>query len=250
MIKLIASDVDGTLTESGSELLSDEVVRHINSAISSGVTFAVVTGRDHLSLKRLFSRVSEDMYFVSCNGALCIKNGKTLYSRPIAREDVLWALSYAKSSGYGAVFCSERKVFLYGDDGFCGRVSALYGHGAQRIRCNVGITDNVYKISFYRGSHTGEYIESVPFGLGMFYDRNGCTEFVNRFATKGGAVFDLQSRIGITAAETAAFGDSLSDADMLARAAYRYSTTQALAEAANAVKLDEPEGFFELIRDI
>ncbi len=250
MIKLITSDVDGTLTESGSEILGEGVVRHINSVMSSGIAFAVVTGRDQLSLKRLFSRVSDGAYFVSCNGALCVKDGRTLYSRPIAREDVLWALSYAKSSGYGAVFCSEQKVFLYGDDEFCNRIAVSYGHGVQRIMCNVGITDNVYKISFYRGSLTGTYIASVPFGLKMFYDRNGWTEFVNRFVGKGGAVFDLQSRLGVISAETAAFGDSLSDAEMLARAAYRYSATVELAESANAVKVSRPEEFFELIRGI
>lgn len=250
MIKLIASDVDGTLTESGSEILSDEVVGSINSALSRGITFAVVTGRDDLSLKRLFARIRDGVYYISCNGALCVKDGRVLYSRPIAREDVLWALSYAKSSGYGVVFCSDQQVFVYGDDGFYDVISKTYSGGAQRVMCNVGITGNVYKISFYRGALTGTDMGTVPFGLRMSYDRNGWTELVNRFVNKGGAVFDLQSRLGIAAAETVAFGDALSDADMLARAAHRYSTTSALAEAANAIKVEGPKEFFELIREI
>lgn len=95
MIKLIASDADGTLTEHASNALSDGVVKGINSAIASGISFAVVSGRDYLSLKKLFFGVADGVYYVSCNGALCVKDGKALYSRPVAREGVIWALSDA-----------------------------------------------------------------------------------------------------------------------------------------------------------
>ena len=246
MIKLIASDADGTLTEHGANTLSEGVIKGINAAMASGVKFAVVSGRDHLSLKKLFFGVADGVYYVSCNGALCIKDGKTLYSRPVARENVIWALSYAKKTDTGCVFCSDDEVCVYGDDAFFEKIQKMYGDGAKRVYCNVGVSGNVYKISFYRGSNTGADMGDIPFFLRMSYDRNGWTEFVNRFVNKGGAVFDLQSRLGVSAKETAAFGDELSDADMLARAASRYATTDKLAEAADAVKVTSAKQFFDI----
>ena len=247
MIKLIASDADGTLTEHASNTLSDGVVKGINSAIASGISFAVVSGRDHLSLKKLFFGVADGVYYVSCNGALCVKDGKTLYSRPVAREGVIWALSYAKKTGTGCVFCSDDAVYVYGSDEFFEKIKKMYGDGAKRALCNVGVSGNVYKISLYRGSETGTPMGDIPFGLRMSYDRNGWTEFVNRFVNKGGAVFDLQSRLGASAKETVAFGDELSDADMLLKAANRYAATDKLAEAADAVRVYSPKEFFEVL---
>ncbi len=248
MIKLIASDADGTLTEHRANALSDGVVKGINAAMSSGISFAVVSGRDNLSLKKLFFGVAGGVYYVSCNGALCVKDGKALYSRPISRENVLWAIAYAKKTETGCVFCSENAVYVYGDDAFFDKIRKMYGDGAVRVFCNRGVTDNVYKISFYRGDLTGTEMGDIPFGLRMSYDRNGWTEFVNRFVNKGGAVFDLQSRLGVSANETAAFGDELSDADMLAKAAHRYATTDKLAESANAVKVASAKEFFEYLK--
>lgn len=247
MIKLIASDADGTLTEHRANALSDGVIKGINSAMASGVNFAVVSGRDHLSLKNLFFGVADGVYYVSCNGALCVKDGKALYSRPVSRENVIWALSYAKKTDTGCVFCSKDAVYVYGNDAFFDKISKMYGDSAVRVACNRGITDNVYKISFYRGAETGTQMGDIPFALRMSYDRNGWTEFVNRFVNKGGAVFDLQSRLGVSAKETVAFGDELSDADMLARAANRYATTDKLAKAADAVKVTSANQFFEIL---
>lgn len=247
MIKLIASDADGTLTEHRASALSDGVIKGINSAMSSGISFAVVSGRDNLSLQRLFYGVADGVYYVSCNGALCVKDGKALYSRPVSRENVIWALSYAKKTDTGCVFCSKDVVYVYGNDVFFEKIKKMYGDGAVRVFCNRGIADNVYKISFYRGTETGTDMGDIPFALRMSYDRNGWTEFVNRFVNKGGAVFDLQSRLGVSAKETAAFGDELSDADMLARASYRYATTDTLAEAADAVKVASAKEFFEIL---
>ena len=46
------------------------------------------------------------------------------------------------------------------------------------------------------------------------YSKNGWTEYVNRFANKGGALASLQSRVGALKSNTASLGDSLDDCEM------------------------------------
>ena len=125
MIKLIASDLDGTLLRRGDKSLSEDVRTAVLSALASGKDFAVISGRDVLSLKALFSFAGNKPYFVGCNGSVCVKDGKVLYSRPVPDVSVIKALKYAKVGGRNVVFCAADTVYVYGTDGFKKNVSSL-----------------------------------------------------------------------------------------------------------------------------
>ena len=88
MIKLIASDLDGTLLQ-GSPQVSPEMLELIPQMKASGILFAVASGRQYYSLKNLFSPVWEDMLFICENGALIMQGGQELSADQIPRE---WGL--------------------------------------------------------------------------------------------------------------------------------------------------------------
>ena len=244
MIKLIACDLDGTLLPRGEKRLSAEVENKIKSVISNGVNFAVISGRDYPSLCRVFDFRSDDIYYVCCGGSVCIKGGKTLYSKPVTAESVIAAIKASKQSGKGLVLCSDKAVYVYGNSDFVSFVKRMYGDDAIEIHCNRGVASPVYKISFY-GETAEKSLEPNALGLKLFYNRNGWEEYVSRIAGKMEAFSDLRMRVSVLASETVAAGDDLCDVGMLKKAGKAYAFTPDAARESGAEYVTDPMRIFD-----
>ncbi|MBE6610055.1 MAG: HAD-IIB family hydrolase [Ruminococcaceae bacterium] len=248
MIKLIASDLDKTLMQRTESCLSSTVESDIKAALNRGVQFAVVSGRDYPSLKRVFASVADRIYFVGCCGALCVKGGKLLSSHPVSADHVLQALHVAGAMKKNLVLCGIEKVYVYGSDAFKQKVRGLYGDDA--VTENVlpsRIKENIYKLSFYSydTENTPSGFDVTPFGLRIFYQKNGWCEYINRFAGKGEALQDLQFRLGVTKAETVGAGDELdNDYGLLIHSGVAFAATPDLASATGATLFTDPHVIF------
>ena len=223
MIKLIASDLDGTLLKRDEAALSEETRVGISSALASGRELAVISGRDVLSLEKLFDFSNAKPYYIGCSGAVCVKDGKVLYSRPVPDTAVIKAQRYARDTGKKAVFCAADTVYVCGPDCFKKHIVSLYGEGAvTSVSVISDIKKPIYKISFYTlKGETG--IDFSDFGVRLSYNKNGWTEYVNRFVNKGGALTALQSRLGVLRSNTASLGDSRDDCDMFEHSALSFA---------------------------
>ena len=75
MIRLIATDLDGTLLDHSGKLPEGtfETVRHLTGM---GIRFAACSGRQYGNLIRLFGPVADQMAFVCENGALSVLDGE------------------------------------------------------------------------------------------------------------------------------------------------------------------------------
>ena len=231
MIKLIASDLDGTLIKRKESEITEETKTAIMSVFSSARDFAVISGRDILSLKKIFSFAGNNPYYIGCNGSVCVKDGKVLYSRPVPDGAVIKALTYAKTQGKNVVFCAADTIYVCGMYCFKKYVSSLYGDAdTVSVSTTPDIKKPIYKISFFtpKGEPGPDFSD---FGVRLSYDKNGWTEFVNRFANKGGALTALQSRTGALKSNTASLGDSRDDSDMFAYSALAFALGE---EAENA----------------
>ena len=78
MIKLVASDLDGTLLLNGAQSVEDSMFETIGRLLDRGILFAPASGRQMTSLKRLFAPVAEELVYISENGALVSYKGKTI----------------------------------------------------------------------------------------------------------------------------------------------------------------------------
>ena len=76
MIKLIASDIDGTLLEEGTDGINPEIFTVIRELKKKGIVFAAASGREYASLRRLFQPVKDDIYFIADNGASVMYGGE------------------------------------------------------------------------------------------------------------------------------------------------------------------------------
>ena len=62
MIKLIASDLDGTLLKEGTMDINPEIYDIIRKLKAKGIVFAAVSGREYDSIERVFAPVKDDIY--------------------------------------------------------------------------------------------------------------------------------------------------------------------------------------------
>ena len=79
MIKLVASDLDGTLLFKGAQSLPEEIFPLIRQLKKMGILFVAASGRQYANMKKMFRPVVDDMAFISENGGLAVYNEKVLY---------------------------------------------------------------------------------------------------------------------------------------------------------------------------
>ena len=82
-IKLVCSDVDGTLVEEGKSELNPEYFDEIRRLKEKGIMFAVVSGRSYAASRPLFAPVANDIIFINDNGASLTYQGKTIKAHTI-----------------------------------------------------------------------------------------------------------------------------------------------------------------------
>ena len=107
-IKLICSDIDGTLLQYGKKTLEAEILSQIKALSARGILFCPASGRQYTSLRKLFEPVADCCVFLCENGGVLYKNeqciGKTPMPRALA-EEIAWDM-WNRCDGQGEVMLS------------------------------------------------------------------------------------------------------------------------------------------------
>lgn len=207
MIRLIVLDFDGTLMPYGAHAVSEMVKSLLRSAIERGVTVAVSSGRTYGELSSYLSALAEDIWFICCDGAYAVKNGRAHYERKMEAED-LRLFEKNRSAASSLVLHGAFGNYTIGDTP--DEASRFTAVPVSRID---DIKEKIFKVTSY-----GLRMRLPPYcGLRTHWDGgvNESAQFVNRFANKGTALSDLQSRLMLTKFETACLGDSGNDIAMM-----------------------------------
>lgn len=119
MIKLIVTDVDGTLVEDGFTNVDPRLFDTILKLREKGIQFAVASGRPWASVERTFEPVKKKVFYISNNGSYIGCYGRSLYVYAMDRENRKAAdPCSAEKSGIFHGICSGRRR-LYGVQGRC-----------------------------------------------------------------------------------------------------------------------------------
>lgn len=78
MIKLIASDIDGTLVENSTAVLHPEMFDLIKKLKQKGILFCAASGRQYHSIANMFEPVKDDIVFWQKTGHISAIRIKTL----------------------------------------------------------------------------------------------------------------------------------------------------------------------------
>ena len=88
MIRLIASDIDGTLLQNGETAIGERFFQQARHLMEEGIALCAASGRQYSSLRSLFAPVAEGMYFLCENGAVVYGPGAKLLSKTVIDRGV------------------------------------------------------------------------------------------------------------------------------------------------------------------
>ena len=250
MIKLIATDIDGTLLEEGTLDLNPEYYDVIRELRKRGVLVIAASGRQRASIEKVFTPVLDDMIFISENGT-CIYSKEYQYVDKIQPEVVRAFVEEARQYPGCEVGISHDNMGYYENIGIYQRLVGDYDV------CDYD--DGVCKISIFHHNDAEkivgqDFLERWNRVMHVAVSGKSWVDASNMNVNKGSALKHFQDEYGITPDETLAFGDNINDIEMLHRASHSFAVANArdeVKEAANFVMASNKEdGVLQVLKAV
>ena len=239
MIRLIATDIDGTLLHDHQDLLNPEYFEIIQKLQAKGIYFCAASGRQYGSLKKLFGPASENLIYITQNGSDIIYQNRNLFSKPMTMEaSRQLVLDTRAISGAQSMYCTtDTAYFEEGDwdvyqlmrDEYhfsCTMVPDLLKLDFPCVKFSLYLKERVNEITNQGFTPKWKQTHDVACGGAYFMD------VMERNVNKGMALRRVREIFGISPDEIMVFGDNHNDLEMMSEAKYSF----AVANARSAVK--------------
>ncbi|UBH13008.1 Cof-type HAD-IIB family hydrolase [Macrococcus armenti] len=265
MVKLIATDMDGTLLNSAHEI-SEENIKAIQYAQSKGVTVAIATGRAFYEANTPVKPTGLKVPFICLNGAeVRDEDFNIIYTSKLNNEQIKRITNILKQHDlYYQVYTSariytedkEKDLQIYID------IAEKMGHtpDVEKIRRSiqkridngslkeVQSYDEIYErdgeivLKFLAFSSDLDKIDAAKEALASYNSlavsssSRGNIEITHNDAQKGIALQAICEQLNITMDEVMAIGDNLNDVSMLERAKYSFAMSNGAEEVKQVAK--------------
>lgn len=235
MIKLIATDIDGTLVKESTPEIYQEMLDVIRRWTDQGGYFCVASGRQYYSIRHMFEQVSDRIIYLAENGAHVRYREQDILVQKMRRDYVEQIMAQLRtfyntcdvvvSSTEGSLLETHNEKFL---DFF-----AKGYHNKYRIVEDVLATgEDIMKIAIYQENSIRKLGEEIL--IPQWQDKvKTCmageewVDFMDASVDKGNALKVIQKYLGVKAKETMAFGDNDNDIGMLQAAGESYAVESA-----------------------
>ena len=262
MIKLIATDMDGTLLDSRKNMPGD-ILPVVRALRGMGVDFVIASGRQYAALRRDLGELADEVIFLAENGALIMEKEKRLFIDPLPADTIRPIIERTRGmEGIHPVICRAGAALIQktAPEEFVRNVMMYYDSTEVVDNlldvCN-GL-DDVCKIAFYDegDAEHHEYPllrEVLPESLAVILSGYSWVDVMKPGANKGRAMRMLQEIKGVGPQQCMAFGDYLNELEMLGSVTESYAMQNALPEIRAAAKHIAPSndenGVVRVIRE-
>lgn len=258
MIKLIASDMDGTLLGPG-EVLHQETVDAVRAAVEAGISFAFCTGRTSPGVlpyaRRIFDGLDAPYYLILGGGAYVRSSHKEelLSQDMVSGEDYRFYRGLARELELDLVAYSDTCVYTDSP-----RISLELVNECHTIRMPIEYRSQVgaeedarfVKVQFVGlPERIAAAYEALPrrcfTEFSTIHTNPYCIEVTSPMATKGRALSLLAEWLGVDRSEVMAIGDHSNDLSMVEYAGLGVAmgnATDGLKAVAQAVVADHAHG--------
>ena len=234
MIKIIFSDMDGTLLDENGRL-PEEFPQVAAEMKAHGVIFAPSSGRQYYSLLESFPEYEDEFIFLAENGTMVRHKGKELFSSPMPKKLGLKVLSdgLANTDAY-VVFCGKKKGYVLASQNKPEFATELrqYYTVSEVVEDFSQVDDEIIKISLFDPGAQADktiypYMKKYNGRLQVVLASAYWVDIIGFGINKGIAVQQVQRKLKITPKECAAFGDYMNDAEMMSSVYYSYAMANA-----------------------
>ena len=235
LIKIIFSDMDGTLLDDNSRLPAgfDEMMSELKTR---GVIFAPASGRQYFSLLRSFGKYTDEFLFVAENGTLVMHNRREIFSKAMKQSEVLEILSTKfDADDVFRVYCGKKNAYFLEEQLKPENLAELEKYFTQNITVKTfdDVDDAPLKMSFFDANATvAETVYPIlkeKFGrdLQVVLSSDYWVDVMAPGINKGVAIENVQRLLKIKREECAAFGDYLNDAEMMKAVGHGFAMANA-----------------------
>lgn len=246
MIKLVASDIDGTLLPEGTTKLNPEIYDIIRNLKERDIHFVVASGRQLDSQKLLFAPVANEISYISENGAMCMHEGKQYVISQFDRDFAMRIIEEVEKMPNCklAIACPNTQYIKSGDEKFYEHMASFLKYTTTTIDSFKNLKEPIVKIAFRNTVNTEEshkYFKSLFANeINVAYGGNSWVDFIPFTSNKGTALKFLLEKMNLTPAEAICFGDQQNDIEMLEYTETSYAMAHAKPEIqAHATNITE-----------
>lgn len=237
MIKLIASDLDGTLLQNGAQELTPRAIDLIHRLTKKGICFVAASGRQYSNELILFRDIKDEISYIAENGSLCVHQGKII-SRGIIEDDLAYRIiDEVKRNGNFEILVSREDTCLIEDHdpAFVNHIVNVIRNKTEIVKDIRQISGPFLKIAICNMAGDKRILEDALKRLqDLFRDEikvvtsgNIWIDFIAPNANKGTALAGLMKLLDIKPEECMAFGDQYNDVEMLELAGRSYAMANA-----------------------
>ena len=244
MIKLIASDMDGTLLNHNHKI-PKENLELINFAKDQGIKFVVATGRAYYEALPALNEENINCDVISFNGGIVYdKNGNIISITPMIPKDLYYTIEILKSFDISYQLYTKNTIYtksietdinayidLIRSNGYDPDVEHLRAEAQQKL--DVGYITEVENIELYLNEKENPPIKIIAISNDISKLENAAKllsentnisvtssganniEIMHKSATKGEALKEIAKIYGINLENAVAIGDNLNDQAML-----------------------------------
>jgi len=242
VIKLLLSDVDGTLVRPD-KTLSERSIEAVHTLHDAGIHFAVTSGRPPRGMSMLVEPLSLRTPLAAFNGGLVVEPGMgVLEERTIPDDLVSPMVDLLESFGLSIWVYRGADWLIRDPDGphvareahtvqFEPTVVASFA-GAADVAKIVGVSDDYETVAAAAGAANDEYGDHVAASRSQPY----YLDVTHPDANKGGVVTYLAERYAIATDEIATIGDMPNDVLMFARSGLSIAMGNADREVQRAAR--------------
>lgn len=243
MIKLIATDIDGTLIQDSTPDLYPEIVEEIRRLTDQGIYFACASGRQYASIRNVFREVADRIIYIAENGAHIRYRDRDLALTPMRREyaqELILQLRRFRdcemviSTPEGSLLETHNREFLdmmaYGYHNEFQVVDDVLKEGKPILKAALYHKDSI------RALGESVLIPAWKDRLKTCVAGEEWVDFMDFSVDKGNALKAIQAAFGIEKEETMAFGDNTNDIGLMQAAGESYAVESAHPEVKAAAK--------------
>lgn len=221
MIKLIASDLDGTLLPNDAMGIPKDFIETIKELKKRGILFAAASGRQYYNLRILFEEVKDDIAYICENGALTIYQGKILNRVEIPRHTANQIIRRLEAEpGTEILVSGTYTCYIHPKEPSYEEYIRNMRNQYEVIPDLTAIEEPVIKLALFEKEGTENrnrqtfWQAQFPPSVKVVTSGSLWLDFLFPDAHKGVGILALARHLGIRKEEILSFGDNYNDIEM------------------------------------
>lgn len=231
-IKLVVSDMDGTLLNSEHQV-SSLFLSQFEHLKRNDIHFVAASGRQYQSILEKLSSIKEDISVIAENGAIMMFNKETNVLLQLNLIEISECISrLRKINDCYIVLCGRKTAYIESEDSEFISILGNYYSEVSHVKDLTQVDDDQFvKIAVFHFKSTEKYvypsIEDITDRFQVTVSGQNWMDILHKEANKSYALKQIQDHLNITPKETMVFGDYNNDIEMLKLAQFSYAMSNA-----------------------